>query len=269
MNIKELTTMIEGKNDLERRTRQALLLWGVFIIAIIILNGTVQFAMGIDMHAWSYSETKSILFGLIIYAGLFLVVPLILIKGWETVRDPEFLLPLLVAITAITLFNTIRGIAAISIGVLVYLHWRFDLSEFGIRSRGWKGDVVVVLFLGLLSLVLVFLQPGPHSFMPVNALLAALDRLFANPASTVENLFYFGFLTERLSNKTKKLTPFLIGLMYTTHEVTNPEYWYEEMNFALVFFGVSIISAIYLWRRSVLVIWISDGLMRFISRLFL
>jgi hypothetical protein len=56
------------------------------------------------------------------------------------------------------------------------------------------------------------------------ALLTALDRLFANPASSVENLFYFGFLTERLSYRTGKwLTPLLIGLMYTAHEMSNPE----------------------------------------------
>jgi hypothetical protein len=96
-----------------------------------------------------------------------------------------------------------------------------------------------------------------------------LHRLFANPASTVENLFYFGFLTERLSLKAGRwLTPLLIGLMYTAHEMTNPEYWYEDMNFLLPFVGVAIFAFIYLWRRSVVAIWLGDGLYRFVSNLF-
>jgi hypothetical protein len=107
----------------------------------------------------------------------------------------------------------LRPAPVLAVTVLAYLHWRFDLSDLGIRSRGWKGDIAALLLLGLLSLLQPLLQPGPHAFLPVPALLASLDRLSANPASSVENLFYFGFLTERLSYKTGKwLTPPLIGL---------------------------------------------------------
>jgi hypothetical protein len=102
---------------------------------------------------------------------------------------------------------------------------RRGLIEFSTMSngstRGWRGDIVAILLMGVLSLVPVLL-PGPHPFTPGNATLAALDRLFANPASTVENLFYFGFLTERLLYKTKWLTPLLIAAMYTIHEMSNP-----------------------------------------------
>ena len=96
-----------------------------------------------------------------------------------------------------------------------------------------------------------------------------LDRLFANPASSVENLFYFGFLAERLSYLVGQwLTPPLIGLMYTAHEISNPEYWYGGMNFVLIFVGVTIWTAIYLWRRGVIAIWLGDGFYRFVGRLF-
>jgi hypothetical protein len=82
----------------------------------------------------------------------------------------------------------------------------------------------------------------------------------------VENLFYFGFLAERLSPKIgRSLTPLLIGLMYTIHEMTNPEYWYEGMNFPIVFVGVSLITVIYLWRRNVVAIWLGDGLRRLMT----
>lgn len=88
--------------------------------------------------------------------------------------------------------------------------------------------------------------------------------MFANPASSVENLFYFGFLTERLSHKTGKwLTPLLIGLMYTAHEMTNPEYWYEGMKFTMVFVTATVAAYFYIWRRSVVVVWLGDGLARF------
>jgi hypothetical protein len=121
----------------------------------------------------------------------------------------------------------------------------------------------------LLYFVPVFMRPSPIPFSLPNGILAGLNRLFANPASTAENLFYFGFLTERLSGKTGKwLTPPLIGAMYTVHEMSNPEYWYGGMSFGLIFIGVTIMTAIYLWRRSVVVTWLSDGLGRFVSSMF-
>jgi hypothetical protein len=60
----------------------------------------------------------------------------------------------------------------------------------------------------------------------------------------------------------------LIGLMYTAHEMSNPEYWYGGMNFVLIFVGVTIWAAIYLWRRGVVAIWLGDGLYRFAGMLF-
>jgi hypothetical protein len=55
--------------------------------------------------------------------------------------------------------------------------------------------------------------------------------------------------------------------MYTIHEMTNPEYWYEDMAFVFTFVAVTAAAALYLWRRSVLVIWLSDGVSRLIMRL--
>jgi hypothetical protein len=194
---------------------------------------------------------------------------LILTKGWTTVRQPAFLLPLLVAVVGITLRPFVQYAPVLTLVVLAYLHWSFDLSDLGFRSRGWKGDVLAIILFGLLSLVTPLLQSGPHVLAPVNAFTASLDRLFANPASTTENLFYFGFLTERLSFKTGRwFTPLLIAAMYTTHEMSNPEYWYGGTSFVLIFVGVVIVAAIYLWRRSVVVTWLSDGLRWFVIHLF-
>ncbi len=254
--------------EITRRAREALLVWGVFIALAIALNGTIPFILGVDLHAWSQSMAKEILFRLVLYAGLFLVVPLILIKGWETVRQPAFLLPMILAVLAITLGAIFRALTAISVMILIYLHRRFNLSDYGIRWRGWRGDLVAILLIGLLSSVPRLLSPEDLSFTPGEALLAGLDRLLANPASTVENLFYFGFIAERLSHKWGNgLTVVAVGLMYTAHEMTNPEYWYELMNFVLVFVGVVFFTVIYLWRRGVVAIWLGDGLGRFISRL--
>jgi hypothetical protein len=41
-------------------------------------------------------------------------------------------------------------------------------------------------------------------------------------------------------------TPFLVGALYTAHEMSNPEYRYEGMNFPIVFVGVAITTAVYL-----------------------
>jgi hypothetical protein len=251
------------------RARQAFLLWCLFFLLAVIFNGTVPFLLGADLHAWTFSPVKSVLFALLFYAVLFLAVPLILLKGWSTVRQPSFLIPLIVAMLSITAWHFFHWAAALTVAVLAYLHRRFDLSAFGIRSRGWKGDLLAIFVMGLLGLVPVLMQPGPHSLLPGTGLIALFNRLFANPASTVENLFYFGFLTEQLSYRTGRwLTPLLIGSMYTAHEMSNPEYWYAGVNFSLIFVGVAIWAWIYLWRRSAVVIWLGDGLYRLVSNLF-
>jgi hypothetical protein len=244
----------------EHQTKPALLLWGVFIICTILINGTIPFAFGADLSKWTYSALKSILIGTIDYAGLFLVIPLVLVKGWKTVRQAGFLIPLILAVAGIAIHPLFKPAAAVVILVLAYLHWRYDLGELGFRSQGWDGDLKVLSLMIFIQMIPSLLRLPTHTLLPGAAITAGLARLFANPASTVENMFYFGFLTERLAYKTKNLTPLLIGLMYTLHEMTNPEYWFEGINFIFVFVGISIWSAIYLWRRNVVVLWLGDGL---------
>jgi hypothetical protein len=266
-----MSSTIESKPtlDIQRQSMQALCLWGVFILLAVILNGTIQFILGFDLRSWTNSPLKDVAFNLIIYGGLFLVAPLVLSKGWATVRQPTFFLPLIVALLAMSLRTFFRPIAGLVVIAILFLHWRFDLSKLGIQSRGWKGDVIAVLLFGLIYLAPNLLQSNLIPSVPGNAFLASLDRLFLNPASTTENLFYFGFLTERLSQKTGGLmTPFIIAAMYTAHEMSNPEYWYEGLNFLLVFVGVALTAGIYVWRRSTIVIWLGDGVGRFVSRLF-
>ncbi len=256
-------------SEMNRRARQALTVWGVFIVLNILLNGTIPFLLGKDLHAWTASPIKSLLFNLVQYSIMFLVVPLILTKGWATVRQPAFLLPLLFAIIALTFRGAFRPIAIISVFALAYLHMRDDLSELGFRSRNWRDDFSVILLIAFLFGMQRFFKSEPFSFHFGEALRAGLDRLFLNPASTTESIFYFGFLAERLSHKLGRWwTPLCIGLMYTLHEMTNPEYWYEGMFFPMVFVGVALLTMIYLWRRNVVAIWLGDGLGRFIAKLF-
>ncbi len=252
-----------------REARRALLVWAIFFVLLVLYNGTIPFALGVDLHAWTASPVKSILFGLIFYSGMFLVVPLVLIKGWDTVRQPAFLLPLALAVLGITFSHYFGLGVALAVGVLAYLHWRFDLSGYGIRSNGWKGDLAAILLMGIMGLIPALMQPAPAGVSATAAVTAGLTRLFTNPAASVENLFYFGFLTERLSYRAGRwLTPLLIGLMYTAHEMSNPEYWYGGLSFGFVFVGVALWATIYLWRRSVAVIWLGDGFYRFVMALF-
>jgi len=258
--------MIENTGQ---RARQALLLWGVYIVLAILTNGIIPFALGKDMLAWTTSPLKDVLANLVVYGLIFLVVPLILTKGWNTVRQPAFFLPLTLAIFAMTLRTYVRPVSAIAVLVLIWLHYRYDLSGLGFRSGGWRGDLIAVLLIALLSGSQRFFDSEPFSLHLRDALLAGLDRLFLNPASTTENIFYFGFLAERLSHKLGRWwTPWLIGLMYTFHEMTNPEYWYEGKFFPAIFIGVALFAGIYLWRRNVVAIWLGDGWGRFLSRAF-
>ena len=255
--------------EIDHRARQALATWGIYLLITSLLNGTIPFLLGYDQRGWTYSPLKEVLVNLCVYSGLFLAVPLILTKGWATVRQPGFWIPLLVATLAMTLRTFYRPTAVLAVIAIGYLHWRFDLSELGIRSKGWRGDLIAIMLLCMLYSIPSLWQARTGFSSLTNALQSWLDRLFTNPASTVENLFYFGFLTERLSFKTGRwLTPVLIGLMYMLHEMTNPEFWYEGMRFFLVWGGVAMVAIVYLWRRSVVVIWLGDGLGRLLSRLF-
>lgn len=255
--------------ETDHRVRQALIVWSVFIVLNILFNGTIPFLLGKDLHAWTVSPIKSFLFNFVQYGLMFFVVPLILTKGWSTVRQPAFLLPLLLAILSLALRGVFRPVAILSILVMAYLHLHYDLSELGLRSRDWRLDALAILLIAVLFSSQRLVKSEPFVFHFNNALRLGFDRLFLNPASTTEYLFYFGFLAERLSYKLGRgWTPFVIASMYTFHEMTNPEYWYEGMSFPIIFVGIALFTMIYLWRRNIIAIWLGDGLGWFLGRLF-
>jgi hypothetical protein len=252
--------------DRGREFRQALWLWCLFFIATVCMNGTVFFLLGYDLHAWTSSVPKAGLLFFVNYGMIFLMAPLILLKGWKEIRQPTVIIPLSVAVFSVTVWPLVPYIATIAIAVLFYLHWRLDLTSLGFRSKGMYGDIAAVVAIGLLNSLEAFL-PGAVSSGIVAGVFAAVYRWFANPASTVENLFYFGFVTERFSYRFGKwITPLLIGTMYTLHEMSNPEYWYSGLSFPSVFIGVTFTAVIYLWRSSFPVTWIGDGLGRLLRQ---
>ena len=79
---------------------QALSLWLAYFIVTIVLNATIPFVLGSDVHARTASTEKFVLSGLIVYGGFFLVARLVIVKGWPTVRQPGFILPLTLAVVA-------------------------------------------------------------------------------------------------------------------------------------------------------------------------
>lgn len=183
----------------KKKARQALLVWSLFFAATVTINVLIPTGLGINLHDWTYSNAKGLLLFSVNYAGFFLIVPLVLTKGWRTFKKLSFIIPVAAAAVSVVLWYPLRYIATIAIIVYIYLHWRFDLSELGFRAKGWYA------------------------------------------------------------------VPFLVGAMYTAHEISNPEYWYEGLPFAFVFIGVTLFAAIYLWRRSVVVIWLSDGFQWFLD----
>ncbi len=64
------------------------------------------------------SPLKSILLAFLIYAILFIAMPLVLIKGWEFVCQPAFLYPLCLAMAAFTLCFTC---------FFIHIHKRIEL----------------------------------------------------------------------------------------------------------------------------------------------
>jgi membrane protease YdiL (CAAX protease family) len=251
-----------------KKAHEALIVWGLFFAATVTMNALVPIALGMNLHDWTYSNAKGLLLFLVNYAGFFLIVPLALTKGWRSFKKPSFIIPVAAAAVSVVLWYPLHYIATIAIIVYIYLHWRFDLSELGFRTKGWKGDVAAILIVGSLGILQALVSPSGLQIALLPAVYATAFRMFGNPASTVENLFYFGFLTERIGKQWNRYAvSFLIGAMYTAHEISNPEYWYEGMQFALVYIGVVVFAAIYLWRRSIVVTWLSDGFRWFLSSL--
>lgn len=222
-----------------------------------------------DLRWWSTSVPKRQLIGTLIYGVVFLVVPVALVVERKALRDPDLWLALVFALMALALWPAARAAGVIVLVVIVCLHARYDLSGLGLRSRGWKRDVAAIGVLAAVSLVLTAIQNGTADPSVGTALTAALDRMLFNPASTVESLFYFGFLTERLSRVLGVwVTPLVVGSMYMFHEMTNPEYWYIGLPFELTFIGAVALAGLYLVRRNVIAVWLADGACRFASRLF-
>jgi len=249
--------------------RQVLWLWVTFFCVAVVLNGTLPFVAGSDLHEWTYSRAKDVLFGLVVYGGLFMAGPVLLVKDRAVVRRPGFWVPLVLGVAALGARAVFRPSALIALLVLGYLHLRYDLSSLGVRFPSRARDLAAVTFLALLPLTVRGLPPPPWSWDPSTAMRAGLDRLLLNPASTTETLFYFGLLAERLDPWAGRWgTPVLIGALYTAHEMSNPEYWYEGMNFAIAFVGVALTTVVYLWSRNSVAIWLSSGLARFVTRLW-
>jgi hypothetical protein len=251
-----------------KNARQALVIWVLFFASTAAINLLLPFAFGFSFRDWTNSDAKGLLLFSIDYAGFFLVLPLVLTKGWRTFKKPGFAIPVTAAAISVVLWHQIYFIATIAIVVYVYLHLRFDLSDLGFRSKGWKGDTAAIMLVGGLGLIQALSSSNILQFALLPATYSALFRLFGNPASTVENLFYFGFLTERIGKRwSRYAVPFLIGALYVAHEMTNPEYWYTGVSFAFIFVGVTVFAAVYLWRRSIVVTWLSDGFRWFLSLL--
>ena len=98
-----------ASSDATKKAGQALLLWLAFMLASILINATIPFMLGADVRAWTDSAAKYILSGLVIYGGLFLVAPLVLVKGWQMVRQPTFLVLIGLAVLAAGFWNVFRG----------------------------------------------------------------------------------------------------------------------------------------------------------------
>ena len=210
-----------------RPARDALWLWIAFFCLVVVFNGTVPWLAGVDLHPWTYSRAKSVLFDLLFSGGLCMVGPVLLAKGRSVVRQPSFLIPLVAGVMALALRSFFRPSALLALVLLGYLHVRHGLSSLGVRFPSRVRDLSAVVFLGLLPLAVRIASAEPWGWHPGAALGAGLDRLLLNPASTTENLFYFGLLAERLSLWAGRWrTPFIVGALYTAHEMSNPETWY-------------------------------------------
>jgi hypothetical protein len=123
---------------------------GLFFAVTVTINLLIPLIFGFNMHDWTYSNAKGLLLFSINYAGFFLILPLVLTKGWGTVKKPNFI-PVAATAISVVLWYPLHYIATIAIVVYIYLHWKFDLSDLGFKSKGWKGDVTAIIIVGTIG----------------------------------------------------------------------------------------------------------------------
>ncbi|TLN02138.1 hypothetical protein FDZ71_13245, partial [bacterium] len=177
MNIRSIITENSGG------VKHALFLWSVFFALAVLTNGTIPFMRGADLRAWAFSK-ESLFVTSLIYAGVFWVAVLIVIKGWHTVRKSGFLIPMLIACVGFVLWPLFSFAAAVFWLVLPYLHRRYDLTELGLKSRGWRGDAAAVALLGLITFIFSLPGNGLASLDMAKAVTAVVYRVLGNPAFT-------------------------------------------------------------------------------------
>ncbi len=120
------------------KARQALLVWILFFAATISINLLIPTALGISLNNWSSSTAQTLLLSSIGYAGFFTIVPLLLTKGWNNMKKPSFLIPMAIAAASVVFWNQIHYIAATVIAVYVYLHLKFDLSDWASGQKAGR-----------------------------------------------------------------------------------------------------------------------------------
>jgi len=79
--------------EIRKRAHKALIIWLFFFIATLSINPLIPVALGLNLHDWPYSNPKGLLLFSVDYAGFFLVLPLLLTKGWKTFKKPSFITP--------------------------------------------------------------------------------------------------------------------------------------------------------------------------------
>lgn len=261
--------MIKTKliNLFESEHKFIILIWFVFIFLAIIFNRTIQFIFGFDVKNWTYSTLKSLLFNIFIYGIVFYIIPIFYtnrknLKWNWLIYICSFLSILGLGLSIYSRwFNILLYISVVILIIKGYL------TNLGFeRIKFWE-FILLTIFYGILYLIPVLVTRSNQNLTINDAISSLIDRMFLNPASTVEFIFYFGFIGKRLSLMLGKIiTPIALGLMYTIHEISNPEYWFENINFIFIPFGIAIFSYIFLWKKNLIPIWIADGIGRFIAK---
>jgi hypothetical protein len=108
------------------QVRQAAAIWVAFLIVISAINAGPLLLVGVDLHAWTESEAKSVLINVLVYGVFCLAVPLVVTQGWDRIRRVDISVAVLIAIMGIALNHVLPGAAGLVLAVVVYLHRRLD-----------------------------------------------------------------------------------------------------------------------------------------------
>lgn len=261
--------MLNFKNDFtgsKARFVEFIIIYILCLLSVVLINDSLLLFNHENIFIWNNSKGHNLIFSILIYSILYFSLPLLFTKYFRRLTEIDFLLPFLFAVVAIPLTSYFRLGTIITLLLLIFIHNKFDLTAIGIRTTDWKKDIFPFITLLILIFIPLLIYKLFYSSEILSSIVKVEERIFGSSYAYIEFLFFFGFGAERIIPVTGKISALiLIPLLYLAIDYNNPILWSINFSYAAEFGILLITASVYLWRRNIVVLWLTAGIWRFLA----